>query len=291
MRSETEMMYQILQTAREDDRIRAVILNGSRVNPNIEPDIFQDYDIIYVVTDVAPFYNNTEWIKRFGEMMIMQMPDLMEDPPVDTTRRFAYLMQFADGNRIDLTIYAADRLDELKEDSLSITLLDKDGILAPFPEPSEASYLPKPPTAEEFAHSVNEFWWVCPYAAKGLWRKEMLYARQTIDVYLRKQLMQMLTWYVGTRTDFKVNVGKAGSRFETLLPEEMWDLLMQTYAGAEYGETWDALIAMTKLFRMAAKPVAEHFGFVYHHEEDDKVSAHLRHVRQLPADAEEMYQE
>ena len=40
MRSEREMMNLILGTAQADERIRAVILNGSRANPNVKRDIF-----------------------------------------------------------------------------------------------------------------------------------------------------------------------------------------------------------------------------------------------------------
>ncbi len=43
----------ILDTARADERIRAVILNGSRANPNAPRDPFQDFDIVYLVTDSA----------------------------------------------------------------------------------------------------------------------------------------------------------------------------------------------------------------------------------------------
>ena len=35
MRTEAEMLDLIVETAIDDDRIRAVIMNGSRVNPNI----------------------------------------------------------------------------------------------------------------------------------------------------------------------------------------------------------------------------------------------------------------
>ena len=67
MRSEQEMMDLILGTAQEDERIRAVILNGSRTNPNVRRDIFQDYDVVYVVTEMGPFVHNLEWIRCFGE--------------------------------------------------------------------------------------------------------------------------------------------------------------------------------------------------------------------------------
>ncbi len=86
MRSEQQMFDLILDTARADERIRAVILNGSRANPNAPRDPFQDFDIVYLVTDVEPFVRNLEWIKRFGEMMILQMPDDMGDPLPDDRR-------------------------------------------------------------------------------------------------------------------------------------------------------------------------------------------------------------
>lgn len=40
MRSEQEMFDLILNTARDDERIRAVYMNGSRTNPNAPKDIF-----------------------------------------------------------------------------------------------------------------------------------------------------------------------------------------------------------------------------------------------------------
>ena len=48
MRTEQEMFELILNTAKADERIRAVYMNGSRTNVNVPKDIFQDYDIVYV---------------------------------------------------------------------------------------------------------------------------------------------------------------------------------------------------------------------------------------------------
>ena len=41
MRSEKEMLELIVSTAENNDRIRAVIMSGSRANPNARQDIFQ----------------------------------------------------------------------------------------------------------------------------------------------------------------------------------------------------------------------------------------------------------
>lgn len=289
MRSEQEMLELILNTAQGDDRIRAVIMNGSRVNPNARRDIFQDFDIVYLVTEVDSFRDDPAWIDRFGQMMILQMPEAMEDPPPMNDGHFAYLMQFSDGNRIDLTLFPIARLPEFQSESLSVLLLDKDGIVEPLPPPSDSDYLPKPPTAKAFADCCNEFWWVCAYVAKGLWRAQIIYAKAMLDQVVREQLMKMLTWHVGVKTQFSRNPGKFGKAFRQYLEPELWAMVEKSYADAGYDNTWDALDTMCQLFRITAIRVAAHFGFDYPHSDDEQVSAHLNHVRSLPKDATEMY--
>jgi aminoglycoside 6-adenylyltransferase len=289
MRSEQEITNVILNAARDDERIRAVILNGSRANPNAAPDIFQDFDIIYLVTELAPFINNTKWIERFGELMILQMPDLMEDPPGDSKISFTYLMQFTDSNRIDLRIFPLDRLEEMEVNSLSLVLLDKDGTLPAKPTSDESSYLPKPPTPKQFADCCNEFWWVCPYVAKGLWRREITYAMGMLDQVLRVQLMKMATWHVGVKTDFTVNPGMYGKFLSRYLEPDLWEMVLKTYPYADYAQIWESLFSMGDLFRIMAVCVGDHYGYEYTHSEDKRVSAHLSHVKSLPRDAQEIY--
>ena len=289
MRSEQEMYHLILDTAKGDDRIRAVILNGSRANPTAQRDFFQDFDVVYVVTEVGSFTADHSWIKRFGEMMILQLPDLMDDPSPRADGGFAYLMQFADGNRIDLTLIPAAKVSEIERDSLSVLLLDKDGLIQPFAPASEDGYLPHPPTLKEFFDCCNEFWWVSPYVAKGLWRGEIIYAKTMLDQYVREQLMKMLTWYIAVQTGFSLNPGKYGKHFQQHLEPELWAMLEQTYSDADYEHTWDAHELMCRLFRLTAARVAAHFGFDYPYGDDERVSAHLKHVRSLPKDAKEMY--
>ena len=55
MRDETQMYQLLTGIAREDDRIFAVYMNGSRTNKNAPKDIFQDYDIVYVVGETSFF--------------------------------------------------------------------------------------------------------------------------------------------------------------------------------------------------------------------------------------------
>lgn len=289
MRTEQEMLSLIVTTAADDDRIRAVILNGSRTNPNVPRDFFQDFDVVYLVADVASFTADHGWIDRFGERMILQMPEAMQDPPPAGDGAFVYLMQFADGNRIDLCLAPLSRAAELPDDSLSVLLLDKDNRFTPFPPPSDAGYLPTPPTAKAFADCCNEFWWVAPYVAKGLWRQEIIYARHMLDQFMRTQLMKMLVWHAGVDTGFSRSPGKFGKYFRQTLPPRLWELLLKTYAGAGYEKSWQALFAMGDLFRAAALDVAAPFNFPYPRDDDRRVTAHLHHVHTLPADAPTLY--
>lgn len=289
MRSEQEMLRLIVETAREDERIRAAVLNGSRANPNAPKDFFQDFDVVYFVTEMAPFIRNLEWIRRFGELMILQLPEEMQDPAPAMDEGYGYLMQFTDGNRIDLGIYPLTKIPEKVRDSLTVVLLDKDGIVPPLPPADESGYLPKPPTAKQFADCCNEFWWVSAYVAKGLWREQLPYARYILEVWTRDELTKMLGWYIGLKTGFAVNPGKLGKYFQKYLEPELWAMLLETYPDGSSEHTWDALFTMGELFRTAALRVSGHFGFQYNETEDRNMTAHLRHVRALPWDAKEMY--
>jgi aminoglycoside 6-adenylyltransferase len=289
MRSEQEMLELIVNTAKDDDRIRAVILNGSRAALHVPHDIFQDFDAVYVVTDVASFKNDPNWIDRFGPRMMLQRPDDMEDPPPGGGDTFAYLMQFVDGNRIDLTLCPLNRIDDVRKQSMSVLLLDKDGLIGPLPPANEKDYLHKPPTAKAFVDCCNEFWWVCPYVAKGLWRQEIIYAKYFLDHTVRDQLMKMIIWYVGMKVEFSQSAGKVGRHLEHYLEPELWALLLRTYSDADYDRTWTALETMCDLFKRTGVLVAGHFGYDYPQLDDERVRAHLRHVRLLPQNAPEMY--
>jgi len=287
MRNEQDMQRLILDFAERDERIRAVVLNGSRTDPEAPGDLFQDWDIVYLVTEVEPYVRDRSWIAAFGEMMIMQTPDDMALFPVDREEhgRFGYLMQFADGNRIDLTFLPIEQMHELGQDSLSMLLLDKDGAIAPFAQPSNRDYLPKPPTAPMFADCCNEFWWVSTYVAKGLWRRELPYAKHMYEHPVRAMLHQMLDWLIGARSGYAANPGKQGKYYERHLDEKEWAAYVRTYADGDYERCWEALLAMCGLFRASAIEVAQCCGFAYDEGEDRRVTAHLHRVRALAPDA------
>jgi len=239
------MFELILGFASKDERIRAVILNGSRANPNAPRDLFQDYDILYIVTSVDDFVRDRSWIRTFGELIMMQTPDEKVFPPPDACKgRFAFLMLFQDGNRIDLTFYPVDQISKLRLESASLLLMDKDGIIGPLPPASDRDYIPSPPSEKEFQDCCNEFWWIATNIAKGLWRRELPYAKFMFDCPARDALMAMLNWHIGIRTGFSADPGKFGKYFEKHLSEQHWKAFVQTYPDGEFENIWRALFVM-----------------------------------------------
>ncbi|SEB50127.1 aminoglycoside 6-adenylyltransferase [Paenibacillus sp. GP183] len=290
MRSEKEMLDLILRFANDDERVRAVILNGSRVNPEVHRDIFQDYDIEFIVSSVEGFVVERSWIgSNFGELIIMQTPDEHGVPSLDLNNNFAFLMLFTDGNRIDLTLYPVEKISSFEHDSLSLLLLDKDDIVGTLSPPSNKDYLAKPPTAQQFAECCNEFWWVSTYIAKGLWRRELSYVKFMYDRPVRDMLILMLKWHIGLRTNFAVDSGKLGKYYEKFLEPKHWEAFVKSYPDAEYENIWQALFIMCDLFREIALDVANYYQYDYPAMDDKRVSNFLQHIRILPQDAKEIY--
>ncbi|MBU8785794.1 MULTISPECIES: aminoglycoside 6-adenylyltransferase [Bacillus] len=289
MRSEQEIMDLVLKVAKEDDRVRAVGMNGSRTNPNVPKDPFRDYDIAYLVTDMQSFLDDPDWIDVFGEQIIMQTPEDMELFPNELGDRFTYMMLFTDGNRIDLMLIPMEEKDEYcREDGLTVILLDKDGGLPAIPPPTDEEYWVKRPSAQAFADCCNECWWTSTYVAKGLWRQEILYAIDHL-VLARAMLLKMLEWKVGIETDFSLSIGKNAKFLKRYVDIETWNRLLATYPHGDYDDVWSALFALTDLFEETAIEAAEHFRYEYPYADAGKVRQYLKHVRRLKPGAKEIY--
>lgn len=277
MRTEQEIIELVLRIAEQDDRIRAVVMNGSRTNPNVPKDMFQDFDMVYLVTEMDSFIRDRHWIDVFGERIILQTPENMSLFPPELGGRFSYLMQFTDGNRIDLILVPIDEKDVYcNEDKLTIILMDKDHCLPEVSAPTDEDYWVQRPSAAFFADCCNEFWWVSTYVAKGLWRKEIVYAQEHLNQYVRPMLIKMLEWQVGIQTDFSASTGKCGKYLEKFLSDKSWQELLSTYADGSYEGIWEALFVMGNLFRSTAHYVASHMNYEYPHEEDQRVM--LQHI-------------
>lgn len=283
MRTEKEMMDLILNVARSDERIRAVYMNGSRANPNVEKDIYQDYDIVYIVTETKSFLDNKDWISVFGETAIVQEPDSNDygwGVNHDFNCSYAWLMLFTDGNRIDLGIRTKETMPEAYTSSkLTVPLLDKDNCLPEIPLPSDEDYYVRKPTREQYKGCCNEFWWCLNNVAKGIARDELSYAMWMYNGIVRDMLVKMLEWYIGTTTDFSVSAGKLGKFFKKYLPAKLYQMYTKTYTDSDYNNFWGAISIGYELFRTIAIQVGAYMGFEYNYDDDAGMTEYLKKVK------------
>jgi len=282
-RSEDEMLALILGIAKSDENIRAVWMSGSRANPDVPKDVHQDFDVVFQVRDVKPYWDNDEWIERhFGKPALMQKPESMSLIPPDGDGNFVYLMLFPDGNRIDLCLTEAP-FEESEEPA--ILLLDKEhqysaeNDVLPKATGTKAYWYVKCPTQKQFSDCCNEFYWCMNNVAKGIARDELTYAMKQFNEFVRDMLVQMLKWYVGVERDFSVSAGKEGKFFKNYLPSEWYEQLRRTYSDADYEHLWAAVAEMIALFEKAAKHVSGKQGFVYKEEERRAIEDYIARVR------------
>lgn len=287
MRSETQMYELLLGFAQNDERIRLVTLEGSRTNIHIPRDDFQDYDITFFVTDMKSFTQDDAWLDVFGKRLILQKPEDMELFPAEE-EGFSYLMLFEDDVKIDLTLLPLETIDDyLTWDKLVQVLLDKDARIACPPVPTDEDYHLQRPTARMFDDCCNEFWNTTTYVVKGLCRHEILFAIDHLNEIVRKELLRMLSWRVGTEYGFTFSVGKNYKFIQQYLSPEIWKRLLKTYRMDSYPQMWNALEECLALFREASKAVADHFAYPYP-DYDEKISAYAARHKKVYFDQKEL---
>ena len=287
MRTEIEMISLIKDIAFKEENIRAAYIEGSRTNPNAPKDIFQDYDIVYIVTTTKPFREDKEWINNFGKILYMHYPEDNVFYPSDVENCYGWQIPFADGNRMDLHVCTKENA--LANLELYQILVDKDGIV-PYPqETTDERYWVKEPREIEFKCTCSDFWWCLNNVAKGLWRNELPYAMDVINFVLRPHLKRLLEWKMGIENNFSVSAGKSCKYFKKYLQEETYRQFLATYSIAEIESIWNSVFGMCGLFQSTAVEFSKKQNFSYDYEQAKNSLNFLQHVRKLPVNAKEIY--
>jgi aminoglycoside 6-adenylyltransferase len=225
----TQIFAKILTIAEEKESIRAVLLEGSRANPNAKPDKWQDYDIIYVTRSNLPFYSG-EWMKetfvpQFGEAAIYKIPFSN-----NRTIAITWYVQFTSGLQINVTFntlkFLANRNDF---ESATRVLMDKDVLFRNVPTENDSDYRPKRPEEQEFLQCCNEFWWLSLCVAKALARERTLPAIDIFCQQLRPEYLKALSWVTGAKTKYRVDLGKQNWKIKQYSPPEYYECYEKSY--------------------------------------------------------------
>ena len=261
MRTETEMMNLILQIANALN-VDAVALSGSRTNPKVLKDEFQDYDVVYFVDDLDNLTSDLSWLDQFGKRIIEQH--------VLLGHHRLYLMFFEDGNRIDLTLCPKDNIQEWVDSEADYTVLkDEKGLLESYTT-SPQRYWTNPASEIEFEKACNEFWWVSAYVVKGISRKQLLYATDHLYGICQQELLKILAWQVA-RDRGAVDIGKNYKYLFNYLPAEKEKEFSNLLDFSSLDKIIQSLSATMQLFHQEAQSLAQKMDFKYEKEVAEKM--------------------
>lgn len=261
MRTESEMLDLILRTAKVI-QADSVALSGSRTNSNAPKDEFQDYDVVYIVDDLAAMVTDLAWLEAFGKRIIEQHNIL--------DHRRLYLMLFEDGNRIDLTLCPKEHIKEWVDSEADFTVLDDpQGLFQPY-TPSSKRYWTKPASADDFAKSCNEFWWVSAYVVKGIQRQQFVYAVDHLYGICQKELLKLLAWQVAADRGV-IDVGKNYKYLFQYLHAEKEEEFAALLDFSSKESLIQSLLSTQQFFHREAQAFSLKTGFPYDKETAEKM--------------------
>lgn len=286
---ENDVFNRLIQWAERREVIRGMLLTSTRAVPNAAVDVFSDYDVILVVEDIHPFFEERSWLEEFGEMLVVYWDPIHKDPE-HGIEMVANVTQYADGLKIDFTLWPVELFQKIVQapilpaelDAGYRVLLDRDHLTREMKPPSYRAYVPSRPTNEVYQLLINDFFSDVPYMAKCLLRGELLPAKWCLDYDMKHvHLRPMLEWHVGVAHNWLVPTGSLGKGLKKRLPAEIWSQLEMTYAGADVQGNWEALFRTIDLFREVAIEVGKGLGYKYPLELDWRVTAFAQRMREM----------
>lgn len=274
MRNLQETLNQLIAFAKADDNIRALVLQGSFVNPNAPIDEFSDLDPLFFVKDLSPFIHHEAWKYHFGDPISFYHDD---GAIVGDFKWYTRLVLYRDGLKIDFGFQSIGNAHLANHMPLYKIYLDKDDIL---PEPEvvdERKFYVTKPDEVTFQTVLNNFFWDSTYVVKALARDELVFAKY-MAYQLHRKINCLLAWYVGAKHDFQVNIGAHLRYLKRYLTEQEWHMVMATYASSEPSSCIKALKVMFKLTKYLGQFIAKTMGYAYPLKHDIDVNGYCDRV-------------
>jgi aminoglycoside 6-adenylyltransferase len=288
---EQEVIGRFVQWAERRESVRAMIMTSSRTTTKAPIDVLSDYDVILVVDDIRPYFDDRAWLGDFGPVLVVYRDPILLERGLERT---AYVTQYENGFKIDFSLWPVELLRQIvadpqlpdEFDAGYRILLDKDHLTDGLKPPTYRAYIPTPPTESQYQDLVEGFFQESTYVAKFLWRDDVIAAKFILDQMMKQEhLRPMLEWRSEIDHGWSVKPGPYGRRLKRWLRPDLWIELERTYTGTDLEANWDAMFGTIDLFRKVALEVGERLGFDYLHDLDRRVVAYLQKVKDLDRDA------
>jgi aminoglycoside 6-adenylyltransferase len=238
--------------AGEQGDLHAVVLLGSQARADEPADEVSDVDLVLFVDDPDRYLRDDSWVRQFGEPLL----SFVEPTAVGGFEERRVL--FRDGLEVDFSVPPAAAAGEIPSDATAVfargfRVLYDDGLGL---EPPKAVELEAPPpTQAELDQLTNDFWYHLLWAAKKLWRGEVLLAKQVCDCFLTWRLVELARWRAHGADTWH------GLRFfERWAGDDLVEALGPTFASYDASEVARALRATGEVFGRLEDEVVSRFG-------------------------------
>ena len=271
------MLDAVVKWAGREEAIRAVVVTGSLARDDGSVDAYSDLDAQIITADIGRYAADDAWLDSLGEVWI-RFP-LGEPLPYR-------LVWFAGGIKVDFQFVHVDSIRELAQSGeLSQeymrgyrVALDKDGLYRDLPPSPRVFPPPAPPSAEEVATTVNEFWFEAIHVAQFIRRREFWVVKFR-DWTMKEMLLKMLEWHARATGGADINTWLLGKRILDWTDAATTEAIPQLWSRWEAGELWRGLLIQLDLFRRLTHELTTALGYQYAGEIQEKIEAYIRSLQ------------
>jgi len=278
------LLEKLIAFGNEDKNVRAIILEGSRAT-GFHVDDLSDYDINIFARDIDGYINGEAWIKRLGDVLILQKEKFVFYGATIPTR----LVLFRDYQRVDFSFWKTELLADIARGDKVYesykngyqVLVDKDEVAELLPPPDNTGFSISPPDREHFRQIVHDFWFEAYGMAKYLSKGDLWYSKLIENRFMKDRLFLMALWDNCSSSHWKYNssIHRGGKRFEKWAPKELKDSFSECFSMYEISDTWRSLFIMVETFNKLARNTASRMGFDYSDKLEEDILVLLELLR------------
>jgi len=263
--------------AEAEPDVRAAFVVGSRARVDTPADEWSDLDLVIVMTDPNRLLRRSEWLRNLGTVWVTYLE------PTAVGAGMERRVLFEGGLDVDFVPTPLDLTTQIAEhgwpsDLVAVArrgirfVLDKDGLASRLPALPEAPRAVAP-SEDQYASTVDDFWYHTVWVAKKLRRGELWTAKMGCDGYLKGLNLRMAEWHAGADSDWTRDTWHEGRFLDQWADPRVTASLPDAFAHYDQHDVVRALGATMRLFRWLAVETGERLGYAYPSETDRHTTA------------------
>ena len=262
----------ILDWARRENAIRALVVTGSLARHDDSTDEYSDLDIQVVATDIKPYIEDDHWLDHLGKVWIRF--------PIHQNAPYR-LVWFNGAIKVDFQFLSSDTVlgDQLTDEYTRgyLVLLDKDDRFRNLPPSPRLFPQTPPPSAAEIQAAINEFWFEAIHVAQFIRRRDFWVVKHR-DWTMKTNLLRMLEWHTRLVRRAPINTWPLGRRIAHWADEDTYAAVSRIWAGWDALALWDALLVQLDLFSRLSLELSVAHQFIYDERRFGTIDAYIRQL-------------